>query len=384
VPTLVFFSEIKWRAMRSRKQFLLSRFGPEWRILFLEPINFSRGNHWNLARDGNVAYGTVPFLKLNTTSRLYNRLLGWGAFRAAMTGVAGLQARRLLRRFGAGPEALFAVSNIFAYPVARRLPHRALCYDFNDHPFQFPGAPPWAREWLDPALRGADRVFVVSRHYLRELQAAGYGPLQFLGNGVEYDRFADGAEVAPALRGARRPVIGYVGLVSFFISFEWLEALGRAFPEATVVFVGPVHARVRERARALEGRAPFVFAGEQPYERLGDWIRGFDVGLIPFDPADPYTRAINPNKIYQYLACGVPVVSCPMSDELRDAPGLFTAESAEEFVRQVRAALERRPEPEVLREFARRNDWGVRAEEMQRGLLEAAAGRGGAIGQGSS
>ena len=49
------------------------------------------------------------------------------------------------------------------------------------------------------------------------------------------------------LRDVPRPVIGYIGLVSFFLSFEWLEALGKAFPEATVVFVGPVHARVRGR-----------------------------------------------------------------------------------------------------------------------------------------
>jgi glycosyltransferase involved in cell wall biosynthesis len=384
MPTLVFFSEIKWKAMRSRKQFMLSRFGPEWKILFLEPINFSRGNSWNLARDGNVAYGTVPFLKLNTTSGLYNRLLSFGPARSVLTFLAGLQARRLLAQFGAGPDALFAVSNIFAYPVASRLPHRALCYDFNDHPFQFPGAPAWARAYFDPALRGADRVFVVSRHYMRELGEAGYAPLQFLGNGVEYDRFAGGVETAPALARARRPVIGYIGLVSFFISFEWIEALGRAFPEATVVFVGPVHARVREQVAALKDRPPFVFAGEQPYERLGDWIRGFDVGLIPFDPADPFTRAINPNKIYQYLACGVPVVSCPMSDELAGAPGLYTAATAEEFVARVREVLAARPDPSALREFARRNDWGERAAEMQQGLLEAAAGHGGASGQGQT
>ncbi|MBI5837411.1 MAG: glycosyltransferase [Candidatus Eisenbacteria bacterium] len=382
MPTLVWFSEIKWKAMRSRKQFMLSRFGPEWRILFLEPINFSRGNAWNVARDGAVAYGTVPFVKLNTTSGIYNRLLGLAAFRAFLNWIATLQARRLLRQFGAGPDALFAVSNIFAHPVAVRLPHRGLCYDFNDHPFQFPGAPAWARSWMDPALGAADRIFVVSRHYVRELEGLGYGPLQFLGNGVEYDRFAGGTAVAPGLRDAGRPVIGYIGLVSFFISFEWVEALGRAFPDATVVFVGPVHARVREKVAALTGRAPFVFAGEQPYEELGDWIRGFDVGIIPFDPADPYTRAINPNKIHQFLACGCPVVSCPMSDELEGAPGLTVAETAEAFVEGVRAALARRPDPGPLREYARANDWGARAAEMQTGLLEAAAGHGGALGEG--
>jgi glycosyltransferase involved in cell wall biosynthesis len=373
MPQLVFFSEIKWKAMRSRKQFMLSRFGPDWQILFLEPINFNRDNSWNVRVDGNLRYGTVPFLKLNTTSALYNRLLGAGLVRSFVTWLAGLQAARLLRQFGARPDAIFCVSNIFAYPVARRLPHRVLCYDFNDHPFQFPGAPAWARAYLDPALRGAARIFVVSRHYVEQLGGLGYGPFQFLGNGVEYDRFSGGAAVAEALHSARRPVIGYIGLVSFFLSFEWLEALGRAFPLATVVFVGPVHARVRAQVEGLKNRPPFLFVGEQPYERLGDWIRGFDVGLIPFDPDSPYTRVLNPNKIYQYLACGVPVVSCPMSAELEGAPGLTTARSPGEFVQRVREALERRPDPGELKRFAAQHDWSVKAAELERGLLEAAA-----------
>ncbi len=375
MPTLVFFSEIKWKAMRSRKQFLLSRFGPEWRILFLEPVNFNRGNSWNPRTDGNVSYATVPFVKLQTTSRPYNWLLGFGWFRTFNTWLARLQAARALAHFGAGKDAVFVVSNIFAYPVAKALAHAALCYDFNDHPFQFPGAPGWARAWLAPALRKMDRIFVVSRHYMRELEREGYGPLQFLGNGVEYDRFAGDGSVAPELLATPRPVIGYVGLVSFFLAFPWLEELARAFPHATLAFVGPVHARVRDQVERLRGRAPFVFYGEQPYESLGKWVRGFDVGLIPFDPEDPFTAAINPNKIYQYLASGVPVVSCPMSDELAEAPGLTTARDAKQFVDSVARVLEHRPPPGALRDFARAHDWSVKAAEMQAGLMEVLEGR---------
>lgn len=372
MPTLVFFSEIKWKAMRSRKQFILSRFPADWKILFLEPVNFSRGNNWNVARDGNVAFGTAPFVKLNTTSGAYNRLLGHRWFRSFNTWLARMQCKRLIRQFGAGNDAIFCLSNIFAYPVARDLAHRTLCYDFNDNPFQFPGVPEWARPWMHEALQGSERTFVVSRYYLEQLRGQGYGPLQLLGNGVEYDRFTASSAVAGALQRARRPVIGYIGLVSFFLSFEWLEALGRAFPDATVVFVGPVHARVREKVAELSGRPPFQFVGEQPYAELADWIRGFDVGLIPFDPADPYTQAINPNKIYQYLGCGCPVVSCPMSAELEGAPGLAFARTAAEFVERVREMLDHRPDPGPLREFARRNDWSVKAAEMEQGLLSAA------------
>ena len=46
---IVFFSEIKWHYLRTRKQQLVRRFPAEWKILFLEPYAAGRANSFRRA-----------------------------------------------------------------------------------------------------------------------------------------------------------------------------------------------------------------------------------------------------------------------------------------------------------------------------------------------
>ena len=60
---LVWFSEVQWDFLSTRKQRLLQRFSSRWRILFIEPYALGRPAHWLPVRRGNVTVVTVPFLK---------------------------------------------------------------------------------------------------------------------------------------------------------------------------------------------------------------------------------------------------------------------------------------------------------------------------------
>jgi len=43
---LVWFSEVQWDFLSTRKQRLLQRFSSRWRILFIEPYALGRSAHW--------------------------------------------------------------------------------------------------------------------------------------------------------------------------------------------------------------------------------------------------------------------------------------------------------------------------------------------------
>ena len=58
----------------------------------------------------------------------------------------------------------------------------------------------------------------------------------------------------------------------------------------------------------LNDRVPFVFTGLQPYSLLPDIIRSSDICINPFE-LNAITRDILPNKVFQYLACGKPLVA---------------------------------------------------------------------------
>jgi len=74
------------------------------------------------------------------------------------------------------------------------------------------------------------------------------------------------------------------------------------------------------------------FLGPKPYEQLPAYCRQFDVGLIPF-VVNELTRAVNPIKLREYLAAGLPVVSAPLPEvkqyghlvHIADGAGAFTA-----------------------------------------------------------
>ena len=116
--------------------------------------------------------------------------------------------------------------------------------------------------------------------------------------------------------------------------------------------------------------------GPRPYAELPAYLQTLDVGVIPFRAADPYVQGINPNKVYQYLAAGVPVVTTPVLDLEPDPPRVQFASAAHEMTRAVAAALAAPRDREALRAKARAHDWDALAQRMVEAIerrLEAVA-----------
>jgi glycosyltransferase involved in cell wall biosynthesis len=102
-------------------------------------------------------------------------------------------------------------------------------------------------------------------------------------------------------------------------------------------------------------------------------VRAFRAGLIPFRRT-PLTEAVNPVKLYEYAAAGVPTVTTRFSDEV-DAWGdaARVADGVDAFAAACRAVLAMAPDTASLRAFARRNDWATIAARFVAACLEEAA-----------
>ena len=376
---LLVLSEVRWGYFRTRKQFLLSRFPERWRVFFAQPPAARGDDPWEPRREGNVTYFTVPFLKPGTTSPLYNGVASLAPGRALIEAVAARYLGRMLRRLGVGREPVVLTSNIYCPRALSRLPRKLLFYDFNDSPFQFAAAPPWARGYWQRTLAQVDAIFVVSEYYRRELSGQTDRPLVLLGNGVEHARFAVPREVPSELAGLPRPRIGYLGLLSHFLDFELLEALRRARRGGTLVLVGPGDPATDRQVRELAAREGVAVLGPRPYEDVPAWLQGLDLGVIPFRAALPHVQGINPNKVYQYLAAGLPVVTTPVLDLSPMPPLLQFAASVPEWEQAVARALDSPRDPEAARRLALPHDWDRLAarmvEEIERRVASPAGGR---------
>jgi UDP-galactopyranose mutase len=117
-----------------------------------------------------------------------------------------------------------------------------------------------------------------------------------------------------------------------------LAGIADARPDWSLVMVGPV---VKISEADLPRRANLHYLGGKHYGELPDYLRGWDVALMPF-AINEATRFISPTKTPEYLAAGCPVVSTPITDVIRhfgDIEAVGIAGTAEEFVAACEAAL---------------------------------------------
>ena len=57
---IVWYSEVKWNYLRTRKQNLLTHFPLNDRILFFQPFSFVKSNYFFPRKEGNIYYLTLP------------------------------------------------------------------------------------------------------------------------------------------------------------------------------------------------------------------------------------------------------------------------------------------------------------------------------------
>lgn len=361
---LLVLSEVRWGYFRTRKQFLLARFPAPWRVYFAQPPAAGADDPWQPRQEGRVTVFTVPFLKPGTTSALYNAVSATAVGRAALELGAEVYLQRMLARLEVDPEPVVLASNIYAPGLLSRLRKKLLLYDFNDHPLQFSATPRWAGSYLRRTLAQAQGVFAVSEYYRRVLALETDRPVILLGNGVEMTQFEAPRAVPADLAALPRPRIGYVGLLSHFLDFELLETLRRNRRGGTLVMIGPGSPATDRAVAEFALREGVAVLGPRPYEDVPAYMQGLDVGVIPFRAADPFVRGINPNKVYQYLAAGLPVISTPLLDCAPSPPDLLFASTPDEVASALAVALAGAPDRSRRRDLARAHDWDALAARM--------------------
>ena len=214
---LVWFSEIQWDFLSTRKQRLLCRFPEHWRILFIEPYTLGRSHHWMPVKRGRVWVVSVPFLKsvpFRIGCLLDIPLLRW---LLSVPGMVLMLFWVAILGFSSS-ERIIGLSNVYWGRVAAHLPCRLRFYDANDDHLAFPGTPSWLKGSLDSYLSQVQLLFSVSRELTSQLKVpAGVRTVE-LGNGVEFSLFASPRPVKPAaLSQLKGPILGYAG------AMDWLD-----------------------------------------------------------------------------------------------------------------------------------------------------------------
>ncbi len=222
-------------------------------------------------------------------------------------------------------------------------------------------------------LRRADLVFVTSQALARHCGQFASKVYCFPA-GVDLGMFnLENASPAPQeLRGLRQPVIGYVGGIHQWLDLELLRTIALKRVEYSFVLVGPV----QTDASLLQGLPNVKLVGERPHHELPNYIRQFDVGIIPYRVTD-YTQHVYPSKLNEYLAMGKPVVSTALPEiqsfNQRFGSLVHIGQDAAGFDEALERALLDRNET-IAHECYRAacaNDWETRVQQLSGIIREA-------------
>ena len=173
-----------------------------------------------------------------------------------------------------------------------------------------------AERWT---LARADAVLAVSellRDYAISL-GADSDRVHVVPNGVDTERFHPG-ESDPETRKrwglGDGPVLGFVGGLRPWHGVKVLPAvLERLAPshpglKLAIVGDGPLRGDLERDVRERGLADNTVFTGSLPHEEIAPLIRRFDVALAPY-PRPDHDFYFSPLKLFEYMACGVPVVA---------------------------------------------------------------------------
>jgi glycosyltransferase involved in cell wall biosynthesis len=166
----------------------------------------------------------------------------------------------------------------------------------------------------------------------------------------------------------RGPVMGFVGAVSDYkLNVEWVTDAAAARPAWQFVIIGPVGlADSSTDVRALKRADNIYLMGHRDYEALPGYLKGFDVGLIPYN-INEYTRSCFPIKFFEYLAAGLPVAmsNLPALEEFYGP--VHVAEETTGFIEACEAALDQNGDGLDERvALAEENSWESKVAEMMR------------------
>jgi colanic acid biosynthesis glycosyl transferase WcaI len=279
-----------------------------WRLVFRERIGGA----------SVVRTWLLPF----PNRKAFERILNYTSFCLSAAGT-GLFLSPPDVVIGSSPQLLVALS---AYFLARR----------KRVPFVFEVRDLWpeslsavgvgnSNSFLQRALAGiagflyqqADRIVVVSpafEDYLAHHWRVPREKISIVENGVETKLFSprSGGHLNRTLGLEGKFVVSYIGTMGMAHGLEAIldaaSSLQYVHPNVLFLFVGEGAEKARILAIANERHLGNVqFLGQQPREKIPDYIAASDACLVPLKKTDVFKTVI-PTKMLEFMSCARPVI----------------------------------------------------------------------------
>ena len=226
---------------------------------------------------------------------------------------------------------------------------RFLCYEVSDEWSELPSAHHiFKRKIRDierRVLEKADIIFCSAKR-LTDTKKAINPNTFFIPNSADTKFFESSLDpeifIPQELENIHHPRIGLIGNINDHVDIELISFLAESNPEWSIILIGKVngsrkflHCKAYLKTRKLNN---VYYLGWKNYDSLPAYQKGLDICMLPY-VVNEYTKNVYPNKVYQYLAGGKPVVSTylPELKPLQDI--IFISRTQHEYLVHIKNVL---------------------------------------------
>jgi glycosyltransferase involved in cell wall biosynthesis len=352
IPLLVVTAETQWDETPRMRHHVSSELSKYFNVLFVE-LNTKGSESFRTISDSLIVWKLGGYIK--------------GINRVCITKLffSRLQARRIIEKtesLDAGVKILINFKYNFHY-VYRSAQWNLKYYFMND---DFINMPSNATKRRREANRRNQNVTIANCH--RVFVSADALADDVDGKEKAVSVVYSGHDFSSAISFKHlprpRPVVCFMGFMHENLEVNWIEELAR-FNKFDIRLIGPIEdKRIVSR---LERYESLSFHGPLRGNDLQRYLADCDAFIMPYKNVEVNTKATVPAKLFQYLACGKPIISSRMPNLLNLPHAyVYQADSKEEFVERVIEAISSDSQT-LFRErlaYASEHTWSKRGEQL--------------------